>query len=463
MKETNKLQKLLMAACLAVLIFFAATVVLRFFTRTVLVSRLGMDNGFTRTVLFDNPDLRQLPGEEDRLYGDTDDWSYDWAAEYPFPPAKTASGSGKAVPRLLPGFVDRYTEIVEELKTRIDTYTQTNLVGYKAITGLSGKLEQAVGWNFASFNEYNGLYRLEDGWWTALTKPYDTSESAASLADFSAFLEEVGVELLYVQAPYKVCKEDGEVSGVLDYANRNADQLLELLNSSGIDTLDLRQELHEDALNHHEAFFRTDHHWTGETGLWAAGKVAAYLNENRDFRIDMAALDPANFRAETYPDYFLGSQGKKLTLSVAEPEDFSLLYPTYETELRFSIPSIDIDLRGDFSVTYNLDAMEGADLYSRDPYHAYSYGDRALIRYENALAREEKKVLLLHDSFSDVVQSFLALGLKNLESMDLRYFSGSLESYIRENKPDVVIVLYNPGEISGKIDWSSHRDLFDFR
>ena len=72
-------------------------------------------------------------------------------------------------------------------------------------------------------------------------------------------------------------------------------------------------------------------------------------------------------------------------------------------------------------------------------------------------------MLLLHDSFSDVVQSFLALGLKNLEAMDLRYFDGSLEGYIRENQPDLVIVMINAGEISGKINRDSHRDLFDFR
>ena len=40
MNKTNKLQKILMTACLCVLFFFAATVVLRFFTRQVLVLKL---------------------------------------------------------------------------------------------------------------------------------------------------------------------------------------------------------------------------------------------------------------------------------------------------------------------------------------------------------------------------------------------------------------------------------------
>lgn len=461
MNKTNKLQKILMTACLCVLFFFAATVVLRFFTRQVLVLKLGMDNGFTRAVFFDHADLRTQPGGEVHLYGDTDDRSYDWAAEYPFLREEPASGAETSgISRLL----NRYKGIVESLKTRIDNYTQDNLVFYKDITGTAGQLEQALGWNYAAFNEYNGLYRLEDGWWTALLPRLDVTESAGSVAAFSEFLEGEGIQLLYVQAPFKVCRED-DISGVLDFSNQNADQLLSLLKESGIDTLDLREELHRDGRSHHASFFRTDHHWTEETGLWAAGKIAGKLTEDNGCEIDPELLNPDNFRRETLEDAFLGSQGKKLTLKVVEPEDISLLYPIYENQLRFRIPSIGIDLTGDFSVTYNREALEGEDLYEQDPYHAYSYGDRALIRYENLseAVREEKKVLLLHDSFSDVVQSFLALGLKHFESMDLRYFNGSLESYIRENQPDLVIVMYNAGEISGSIDWDSHMDLFDFR
>ena len=453
MKE-NKLQKILMAACLALLLLFAATVLLRFFTRQVLVVGMGVDNAFTRAVFFDHADLRSVPGSVQKGYGDTDDYSYDWESLYPYeqPPVPTASGEKGALARL----VSRYKGIVESLKTRIDNYTQDNLIFYKPITGMAKKVEQGLNWNFAALNEYNALYRLEDGYVTGLNQPLDTSESEASLASLRDFLAEQGVQLLYVQAPNKVCKADTEVSGVLDFANQNADRLLSGLRDRGISTLDLRESLHEAGMDHHAAFFRTDHHWTGETGLWAAGRIAAHLKEGFGCDIDLEVLSPENFESKDYSGYFLGSQGKKLTLSVAEPEDFSLLYPRYDTALRFRIPSIGIDLRGDFSITYNMEALEGEDIYARDPYHAYSYGDRALIRYENENAREEKKILLLHDSFADVVQSFLALGLRNFEAMDLRYFTGSLETYIRQEQPELVIVMYNAAEISA-------GDLFDFR
>ena len=453
MKE-NKLQKILMAACLALLLLFAATVLLRFFTRQVLVVGMGMDNAFTQAVFFDHADLRSVPGSVQKGYGDTDDYSYDWESLYPYEqtPAPAASGEKGTLARL----VGRYKGIVESLKTRIDNYTQDNLIFYKPITGMAKKVEQGLNWNFAALNEYNALYRLEDGWFTGLNQPQDTSESEASLASLRDFLADQGVQLLYVQAPNKVCKADTEVSGVLDFANQNADRLLSGLRDRGISTLDLRESLHEAGMDHHAAFFRTDHHWTGETGLWAAGQIAAHLKEGFGCDIDLEVLAPENFESKEYSSYFLGSQGKKLTLSVAEPEDFSLLYPRYDTALRFQIPSIGMDLRGDFSITYNMEALEGEDIYARDPYHAYCYGDRALIRFENENAREGKKILLIHDSFADVVQPFLALGLQEFETMDLRYFTGSLETYIRQEQPELVIVMYNAAEISA-------GELFDFR
>lgn len=82
--------------------------------------------------------------------------------------------------------------------------------------------------------------------------------------------------------------------------------------------------------------------------------------------------------------------------------------------------------------------------YNKGPYHVYNYGDRALIRYENfSDVQEIMKIMLIHDSFSDCMAPFLALGVKNLESLDLRYFTGSLEAYIKGSRPDMVIVMYN--------------------
>ena len=59
--------------------------------------------------------------------------------------------------------------------------------------------------------------------------------------------------------------------------------------------------------------------------------------------------------------------------------------------------------------------------------------------------------------------SCLALCESEVVSLDLRYFTGSLENYIRTFEPDIVMVLYNAENIGGTIDRTTHKDIFDFR
>lgn len=463
MKNAKKIQKVLMTGCLIILFLFTCSIVIRLFTRQVLIVGMGMDNAFTRLVFFDNVDMQRQPGYQAMVYGDTDDYSVEWAAEYPFDNIEQPI-SAEDAPKSS-GILDRYTQIVASLKGRIENYVQADLVGYTAITEMGSAYEKAIGWNFSPFNEYNGIYQMSDGYWTVLKSKKDMSEHISSFISFHEFCEENEVDFLYVQAPYKISKyEDVGLSGVTDFSNQNADDLLNGLEAAGIDIFDLRAVIYEEGLSHHQLFFQTDHHWKGETGLWAAARIAEHLNVNYGFQIDSFLLKPEEFYNVNYPEFFLGSLGRKVTLGRAKPEDISLLYPKYETYLHFEIPSIGIDLTGDFSITYNMEAVDDIDYYNKDPYHVYSYGDRAVIRYENFnKVQEDKKILFIHDSFSDCVVSFLALGLQKMEALDLRYFTGSLEAYIEESQPDMIIVMYNAGELSFDVDMTTHTNLYDFR
>lgn len=461
MKKEIKLKKILMTTCIAVLVLFAVTIAVRVFTRQVLILHFGMDNAFTSFIFFDDENMTRPADYQATVYGDTDDYSINWSEAYPFEHADDIEE--KEVEDN--SFVTKYTSVVSSVEKSIERYTQDNLVGYKFLTGLANKYENMVGWNFTSYNEYNGIYKLSDGYWTALKEEKDISDHVTALVSLNEFCEENGQEFLYIQAPYKISKyEDEGISGVVDFSNQNADDLLKGLEDAEVDTLDLRTIIYDEGLSHHELFYRTDHHWKGETGLWAAEKISEFLNSDYGYNIDTELLNDENFYSVEYPEYFLGSLGKKVTLAQTSPDDFALLYPKYDTELHYLIPSINIDKTGDFSITYNMEAVDGIDYYNKDPYHAYNYGDRAIIQIENLKEIEEdKKILIVHDSFSDCVISFLALGTKNVEAIDLRYFTGSLESYIKESNPDMVIVMYNAGEVSYDIDLTTHTNLFDFR
>jgi hypothetical protein len=150
--------------------------------------------------------------------------------------------------------------------------------------------------------------------------------------------------------------------------------------------------------------------------------------------------------------------GKKLTLARADPEDFSLLYPQFATDYSLQIPSKGINREGSFDILYDLRQVAGRDYYRLNPYAAHLYGDNPLTVVRNNRAPNNKKILLVKDSFSLCVAPFLSAGIENLDLLDLRHFDGSIKSYVRENKPDIVIVIYYPRDLQ-----EDGADMFSFR
>ncbi len=81
----------------------------------------------------------------------------------------------------------------------------------------------------------------------------------------------------------------------------------------------------------------------------------------------------------------------------------------------------------------------------------------------NILANNRTKLLIIKDSFADVVVPFLYSQFAHTDVVDLRYFSGSIRAFIKKNKPNIVIVLYHIGRLKDKINLYTHTDPFDFR
>lgn len=453
----------MMIIVMGIVLFFFLSIAMRFFVRQVLIVRLGVENQFTDAVFFDSPAMATTENTQTTTFGETDDYSIDWAVQYPFDDVsinETYVVSKDDEDSIL----DSYTSVADEIKGSIEQYAQKNLIGYSLFAELSNQYEKLIGWNFTSYNEYNGIFQMEDGYWTSLKPKINMEEHVTSLSGLYKLCETQGIDFLYVQAPFKVSKyDDSSVSGQLDFSNQNADELLAGLDTRNIQYLDLRDSIYQEGLNHHSLFYVTDHHWKPETGLWAAQKICDFINQEYEGTIDTSGLQPDNFTSKVYEEWFLGSYGKKVTLGKAKPEDFSLLYPNEKTLFHYVIPSLGIDSEGDFSITYNMETVEPQDYYNKSPYAAYNYGDRAVIQIENLLEAEDRKILFVHDSFADSVIPFMALGIQSIDSIDLRYFTGSLESYIEESEPDMVIVMYNAGEVSEDVEYLTHTDLFDFR
>ena len=458
MRENNKKSdKIVVSICLACVFFVFFSAILMAFTRLVLVKKFGIKNAFT-DILFAGNDILNN-GDE---YADADQGNFtadiDWRSLYPF-----MYEDGEVVEEKNT-IIDTYKDLVLQTEDRISPYVSKFIVGYDKEIELAKSYESLIGWNFVSFSEYNGISMMSDGYLTEFNEEKETDEWADSLISFNRFVKNRGIEFLYIQAPYKVSEyDDADISGYVDFSNQNANNMINIASASEVDVCDLRECIHSEGIHNHDMFYRTDHHWLTTSGLWGAQRILEYCNGNYGFKANTDILDIDQFEQKLYPEWFLGSQGKKVTLSRTTPDDFVLLYPKYDTEFHYVVPARNIDDVGDYSICYDMDQIEKKDLYNLNPYGGCNYGDQPVLTIDNTMANDDKKILIIHDSFGDCLISALALCEKRVDSLDIRHFTGSVESYIKKADPDIVMVMYNAGSIGGEIDWSSHQSTFDFR
>lgn len=78
----------------------------------------------------------------------------------------------------------------------------------------------------------------------------------------------------------------------------------------------------------------------------------------------------------------------------------------------------------------------------------YIGGDYVLNQIINNKSINDKKILLVRDSFGCAFASFLLLTCKNLGTIDCSHYKeGAIFDYVEKSKPDIVIILFNLYEI----------------
>ncbi len=457
-------RKWCMAACFGLLCLLMVSVMVRALTTNVLMSRLHIYNGITMAILFDNAELRSIGMNVEDVVGKSGDVPVKWNELFPFKeePNQVSSapekeGIAAKISKKLQAKPNRATQ-------KVSRWTNDRLLGYEGCVELYNAYKNLLHWNITPRKEYNGVVEIEGGQLTTYQDREDMSERIKNTTSLARFCKEHDAAFLYVLAPGKIDRHD-EKYKMLDFSNANADAFFAGLKENGVDYIDIRDNIDAEGFTNKDLFFRTDHHWLPEAGLWATGIVVRYLNEKGLLQSDVSLLEPQMWNREVYKNFFLGSQGRKVTLQRTTPDDITIYHPKFPTHFHMEIPSKAISQDGDFDSTYDKRPLEKVDYYYASPYGAYSLGGMPYMYIRNKDAENGKTILLLRDSFGQVVLPFLALQFKHVYQLDLRSFNGSVQEVIRQKKPDVVMVLYHIGFFSGdvKVNYETHTSPWDFR
>lgn len=234
----------------------------------------------------------------------------------------------------------------------------------------------------------------------------------------------------------------------VDTSDELAEEILSVIRSAGIETLDSRTFFEGTGLTSDDLILKTDKHWTYRAALLASRIYAEEINRIAGVNLDLSKLEPEQFEETTYEDLFFGDFGRLVGLHNSQLEDITVFLPKYETNLtrhsEHRHGAIE-DETGPFAQSIfrerALQITEGKP-WSEGAYTAYGLIE-AFEQNTNHGDCEDMTLLVLRDSFSEPICSFLSLVTKNVISADLRYSDLTAVELIEKYKPDMVIVSFS--------------------
>lgn len=339
------------------------------------------------------------------------------------------------------------TEAADDELTYLNAMNQTKIGKYFFIN-VNGGVQKLLGRRVIK-DASGTLIKLNNGYLTTKSIMKDTSDTAAALEETYASLQEQGIDMLYVQARGVTSKEGKEFpTGMKGYANLTIDTFLKKLQEKNISYIDSYDVLIQNNVSWEQNFFKTDHHWKPEAAFNVYQKTCEILNDKYDFKIDEKYYNTDLLKKEKYEKSFLGAEGRRIGRFYAGLDDFELLYPDFQTEFTLNIPSKGIIREGSFeeSILTNKEVL-GKYRFDTNAYYTYLGGDYPLVTIKNHMQNNDKKIMVVKDSFGIPYSSFLALACEELNIVDVRYSEEQLGDIIKEMQPDMVIFCYGQGYI----------------
>lgn len=345
-------------------------------------------------------------------------------------------------------------ERILELAQKSDNIFNENVVFKSNYIDLYGLTQKIIRKNYIqdSTDRTRDVIKTKDGMLTFVQEKEDMAQKAENIAILNEKMKEYNIPLIYIQAPYKVRKNEDLPVGVVDYANKNADMLLAELKKDKINILDLREIFINKNIK--DEYFVTDHHWKIKTAFEACNYITEILNKKYEFNIDDFYTNIENYECINKEKCFLGSIGKRIGKYYGGVDDFEYILPKFTTDLKLTKNNTEIE--GSFEDTIIVEELiDNEDIIS-NRYACYFGRDYAELKIKNNNILSNKKVLLIQDSYGLPVSAMLILRVKELRTLDLRHFEGKEIEYIKEYNPDIVLIMYNPSSFY-------IEEIFDFQ
>lgn len=319
-------------------------------------------------------------------------------------------------------YVNRRIAVINNLFEKVDSTIDDKLAfkyGFVSIYGLTQKMINRT--FIADVDPAQSIIKIPEEILYSYNVPSiddDTIDTKVNeISAVNNYLHSQGKNYLVVFALSKIERNSTTLPEYAnDYSNENIDKLLSGVQAAGVDYLDLRECADEDGLYIPGAFFRTDHHWTPETGLWAYTKIAEYLQSEYGLHIDDRTLDINNYNVEVLNKVWLGSIGRRVGDTYCTPDDFAVISPKWDVSLEDTLfLNEEIQLKGGWFDTvldrekYELVKSGKYNKYTTDVYCIYNYGNYVRNIVINKDSENLGGIYIGGNSFRQVVAPYFPL------------------------------------------------------
>ena len=293
---------------------------------------------------------------------------------------------------------------------------QINLRG--AMVQIKSIIELAMG-----KNENNGVLLGKNGYLIETHQYTDDNYSylKKNLTKIEKMMKNLApndVKVTSALIPRKVDILDSQFSPY--YSNERNEKIWELVNDNHINFNQSFELLQQSGT---QIFYKTDHHWTAEGAYYAYRDLADILGYTphslNEFNLQVLSSD---FVGTTYSKsgfFFVDSEQIKAP---------SLDVGKYKVTI--------VDTNNELDSLYDLSYLEKKDKYS-----TFLSGNNAHVKIYDTTSNEKETLLIIKDSFSHSLAPYLCEHY-NIELIDPRYFSGSIEEYIEENNIKNVLFIF---------------------
>lgn len=315
-----------------------------------------------------------------------------------------------SIDRLLEG---RYTEKYEK-------YVEDQFVFRNSWIGVKSTVDKLLG-----RKEENGVFLSKDGYLIEdFKKPEEKNleETIKAMNNFNEKYKGINQYALIAPNAVSVLKDKLPKNVPVEDQRVYIEKLKSSLNSNikFIDTYNTL-ESHKDEY----IYYRTDHHWT------TLGAYYAFLDAAKEM-----GLTPKDnyYDIETVTDEFYGTLYSKSGFKGILPDSIEVYIPKYENN--------------QVLVNYEEEKKKSGSIYNseklkeKDKYEVFLEGNHPLVKI-NTLVNNNKKLLLIKDSYANSFVQFLTPYFNEIVIVDPRYYYGDIDKLISEEGITDLLYLYN--------------------